>query len=74
MEGLSDDSVNRFLLRENYTPGDLFDEVKDQLILVGGIGSVDDSVLDKPYSDPQKSALIGFFGRVNTSAPSRASI
>lgn len=61
MEGLSHDSVNRFLLRENYTPRDLFDEVKDHLILVGGIGSGDDSVLDKPYSDPQKTDLIGYF-------------
>jgi len=46
--------VNRFLLRENYTPRDLFDQVKDQLILGGGIASGDDSVLDKPYSDPKK--------------------
>ena len=61
MEGLSHDSVNRFLLRENYTPRDLFEAVKAHLILVGGIGSVDDSVLDKPYSDPQKTALMGYF-------------
>lgn len=61
MEELSHDSVNRFLLRENYTPRDLFNEVKDHLILVGGIGSADDSVVDKPYSDPHKSELIGYF-------------
>jgi hypothetical protein len=61
IEELSHDSVNRFLLRENYTPRDLFDEVKDHLILVGGIGSGDDSVLDKPYSDPQKTELMGYF-------------
>ncbi len=61
MEGLSHDSVNRFLLRENYTPRDLFNEVKDHLILCGGIASVDDSVLDKPYSDPQKTDLMGYF-------------
>lgn len=61
MEELSHDSVNRFLLRENYTPRDLFDEVKEHLILVGGIGSADDSVLDKPYSDPQKTELMGYF-------------
>jgi hypothetical protein len=35
MEPLSHDSVNRFLLGEDYTPGELFDEVKDHLILVG---------------------------------------
>ncbi|OUL25408.1 hypothetical protein BV372_27995 [Nostoc sp. T09] len=28
MEDLSDDSVNKFLLRERYEPKDLFDEVK----------------------------------------------
>jgi hypothetical protein len=61
MEPLSHDSVNRFLLRENYTPRDLFDDVKDHLILVGGIGSGDDSVLDKPYSDPKKTELMGYF-------------
>ena len=61
MEELSHDSVNRFLLRENYTPRDLFEEVKEHLILVGGIGSADDSVLDKPYSDPQKTDLVGYF-------------
>ena len=48
-------------MRENYTPQDLFDEVKDELVLEGGIVSVDDSVLDKPYSNPDKSQLIDYF-------------
>lgn len=48
---LSHDSVNRFLLRERYTPKDLFDEVKGELTLAGGMLSVDDSVEDKPYRD-----------------------
>jgi len=61
MKDISHDSVNRFLLRENYTPQDLFNEVKDELILEGGIVSVDDSVLDKPYSNPKKSQLIDYF-------------
>lgn len=61
MADLSHDSVNRFLLRENYTPQDLFNEVKDHLILVGGIASGDDSVVDKPYSDPKKTDLMGYF-------------
>jgi hypothetical protein len=61
MADLSHDSVNRFLLREQYTPRDLFDEVKDLLILTGGIASADDSVLDKPYTDPNKTDLIGYF-------------
>lgn len=58
---LSHDSVNRFLLRERYTPEDLFNEVKGELIEVGGTLSVDDSVEDKPYRDPQKSALVSYF-------------
>ena len=57
----SHDSVNRFLLRENYTPEDLFEEVKGELILVGGTASIDDSVLDKPYRDPSKTELLGYF-------------
>ena len=61
MKDISHDSVNRFLLRENYTPQDLFNEVKDELILEGGTVSVDDSVLDKPYSNPKKSTLIDYF-------------
>ena len=61
MKDISHDSVNRFLLRENYTPQDLFNEVKDELILEGGVVSVDDSVLDKPDSDPKKSQLIDYF-------------
>jgi len=48
--GISHDSVNRFLLRETYSPRDLFDEVRSELNLKGGVVSVDDTVLDKPYS------------------------
>lgn len=58
---LSHDSVNRFLLRERYTPKDLFDEVCGQLILNAGTLSVDDSVEDKPYRDPSKSAFVDYF-------------
>lgn len=55
----SHDSVNRFLLREAYEPKDLFDEAKPHINLIGGTLSVDDSVLDKPYS--QKMDLVGHF-------------
>ena len=48
--GLSHDSVNRFLLRERYAPQDLFNEAMKNLQKVGGTLSVDDTVLDKPYS------------------------
>lgn len=61
METLSHDSINRFLERERYEPVDLFKEEESSIELVGGIVSVDDSVLDKPYSDPAKAALIDLF-------------
>lgn len=57
----SHDSVNRFLLRERYEPKDLFDEIKSSINLIGGIISVDDTVIDKPYSNPEKAELIGHF-------------
>lgn len=47
---ISHDSVNRFLQRENYTPLDLYNEVKQSIDPCGGTLSVDDSVLDKPYA------------------------
>jgi hypothetical protein len=56
---ISHDSVNRFLNRESYSPQDLFNEAKSTLSLVGGILSVDDSVLDKPYS--QYIGYVGYF-------------
>ena len=57
---ISHDSVNRFLQREAYTPLDLFKESKIGLELAGGTLSVDDSILDKPYS--HHMALVGYFG------------
>ena len=59
MTGISHDSVNRFLHRENYQPKDMFDEAAKSLLLVGGTLSVDDSVLDKPYS--HSVALVSHF-------------
>lgn len=56
---ISHDSVNRFLFRENYIPHDLFNEVCSRLNLKGGTVSVDDSTVDKPYS--QLTNLIGYF-------------
>jgi hypothetical protein len=56
---ISHDSVNRFLQREDYTPQDLFNQAKQQLELKGGVLSVDDSVLDKPYSHQME--LVGYF-------------
>lgn len=61
MGNISHDSVNRFLVRERFNPKDLFDEGKARIELVGGVLSVDDSVLDKPYSDTNKADFIDFF-------------
>ena len=47
---ISHDSVTRMLGRENYTPKDLFVEIMGSIVLSGGTLSVDDTVLDKPYS------------------------
>jgi hypothetical protein len=44
IEGLSHDSVNRFLLRERYSPKDLFDELKPHINLICGTLSGDDTV------------------------------
>lgn len=57
--GISHDSVNRFLLREAYEPRDLFTEASQLLNLVGGTLNVDDSTLDKPYS--QRMELVSHF-------------
>ena len=61
LEDLSHDSVNRFLLREQYEPKDLFDEIKVNIDLIGGTLSGDDTVIDKPYSAPSLTGLSGYF-------------
>jgi len=58
---LSHDSVNRFLERENYSPHDLWEAVKSKININGGTLNVDDTVLDKPHSDPLKTDLIDYF-------------
>lgn len=61
MGTISHDSVNRFLEREEFEPKDLYDEEKGKIELIGGVLSVDDSVIDKPYSNPSKTAFIDWF-------------
>ncbi|NDG54231.1 MAG: IS4/IS5 family transposase [Flavobacteriia bacterium] len=61
LESVSHDSINLFLHRERFTPKDLFDSEKEKIELCGGILSIDDTVLDKPYSDLSKSELIGMY-------------
>ena len=59
----SHDSVDRFLCRERYVPKDLLDELVSQgwIDLVGGVLSVDDTVLEKPYAQRKATALLGYF-------------
>lgn len=58
--GTSHDSANRFLLREQYEPLDLYTEALRVINPVGGVLSVDDTVLDKPYAN--KMAYVSYFG------------
>jgi hypothetical protein len=57
--GISHDSATRFLQRESYEGKDLYTESAPFLNLKGGALSVDDNVLDKPYS--QYLAFVGYF-------------
>jgi len=61
MYGVSHDSINRFLERERFTPLDLFNENRFHLVLSGGVLSVDDSVLDKQFSNPEHAPLIDYY-------------
>ena len=58
---VSHDEVNRFLLSGNHSGLELFRVVKDHIDLQGGTLSVDDSTLDKPYSQTASTELIGYF-------------
>jgi hypothetical protein len=58
---VSHDSINRFLLRERYEPKDLFSQIEKIINLTGGILSVDDTVIEKIYSDPKNAELISYF-------------
>jgi len=61
LENLSHDSINRFLITQKYEPQDLLEIVKELLVLNGGTLSVDDMVIDKPYSNHLKAELIDYF-------------
>jgi len=58
---VSHDSINRFLLRERYEPKDLFDRTQNNIKLEGGVLSVDDTIIGKPYRAPNYTELIGHF-------------
>ena len=51
LKQVSHESVNRFLLRERYEARDLFETLNPYLNLVGGVLSVDDTVIEKTYSE-----------------------
>ena len=55
------DAATRFLNREEFSPRDLFEEARGLITLEGGLLSVDDTVLDKPYSQEGKTELVGYF-------------
>ena len=55
------DAANRFLNREDFSGRDLFEEARPLLDVEDGILSVDDTVLDKPYSQEGKTELVGYF-------------
>src|SRR5436305_10620920 len=55
------DAANRFLNREAFSGRDLFEEARALLDLEDGLLSVDDTVLDKPYSQEGKTELVGYF-------------
>lgn len=58
---ISHDEVNRFLAGSDFKGKDLFARVKAALNLSGGVLSVDDTVIDKPYSNPDAAELVDFF-------------
>jgi hypothetical protein len=55
------DAANRFLNREHFSGRDLFEEAHPLLDVEGGTLSVDDTVLDTPYSQEGKTELVGYF-------------
>jgi hypothetical protein len=48
-------------MRERFTGHDLFLENKSELDLMDGVLSIDDSVLDKLYSNPEHAKLIDYY-------------
>jgi hypothetical protein len=58
-----------FCERERYEPKDLFDELKPHIELRGGTLSGDDTVIEKPYSDPNLTEFIGYFWSGNQHRP-----
>ncbi len=55
LKTVSHDSINRFLQRERYQSKDLFDFITshDWIDSLAGAISSDDTVIEKPYSNPK---------------------
>ena len=58
---ISHDKVTRFLLSGNFSGKDLYEKALVNLNAYGGTLSIDDTVLDKPYTDINANDLIGFY-------------
>lgn len=58
---VSHDKVNRFLLSGQYGGYDLFQSAIQLTGVRSGVLTIDDSVLDKPYREVEKTELIGYF-------------
>ena len=58
---ISHDEVNRFLSNSDFSGKHLFDKVSEAIELQGGALSIDDVVIDKPFSDPEHTELVGYF-------------
>jgi len=58
---VSHDQVNRFLISGNLDARALFESAVQLTGLRSGVLSVDDTVLDKPYRDIEKTELVDFF-------------
>lgn len=58
---VSHDEVNRFLSAGNFSGKDLFDKIAPAIEMTGGILSVDDTVIDKPFPEPAHTEGVGFF-------------
>lgn len=56
---VSHDQVTRLLNNEAYSGRDLFEKAFPNLIAQGGTLTVDDSVIDKPYSNLETNELVG---------------
>jgi hypothetical protein len=71
LQTVSHDSINRFLNRESYEPKDLFDCIVSHsgIELAGGIISGDDTVIEKPYSNPKTIELLGYYWSSKHSKP-----